>query len=91
MDESITTERHVAQMSTFLLVATIATYIPQYRRIRKRRDATGISTWYLVFTTIATTEQFALLLVLSVMNVPDDYDFPGRALIRYRPCKGGST
>ncbi|MBE3050039.1 hypothetical protein IMZ48_47565 [Candidatus Bathyarchaeota archaeon] len=63
-------------MSRFLLIATAASFIPQYRRIRRKDDATGVSTWYLTFNTIAATEQLALLLVLSVTDIPDGYDLP---------------
>ncbi|SPO05165.1 uncharacterized protein DNG_07851 [Cephalotrichum gorgonifer] len=76
MEESNNPERHVAEMSTFLLIGTIASFVPQYRRIRRKEDATGVSTWYLVFNTIASTEQLALLLVLSATDIPDGYDLP---------------
>ncbi|KAI0171452.1 hypothetical protein BJ166DRAFT_589518 [Pestalotiopsis sp. NC0098] len=44
-----------------LLIATVASYIPQYRAVQKPASSSNISLLYILFNTISALEQFTIL------------------------------
>ena len=64
---------HALNISSFLLLATIASYIPQIRRIALRKDCCNISAVSFWLNHILATEQFALgiLILVEYENVSD--------------------
>jgi uncharacterized protein with PQ loop repeat len=61
-------------LSRLLLVTSVFSFAPQLNRTISGRNSTGISTFYLLFNLISTTEQFALTF-FYIVNHLDDPDF----------------
>lgn len=57
-------------ISSFLLLATIASYLPQIRRIALRKDCSNISAVYPWLNHVLATEQFAIGIVILVEYEP---------------------
>ncbi|KAH4412192.1 hypothetical protein HBH92_108640 [Parastagonospora nodorum] len=57
-----------------LLITSAISFIPQLLRTISRKNSTGISSFYVLFNLISTTEQFALTFFF-IMNYPKDSDF----------------
>ncbi|ORX95928.1 hypothetical protein BCR34DRAFT_594014 [Clohesyomyces aquaticus] len=57
-----------------LLVSSVLSFVPQLHRIFTRKTSSGISTCYVLFNLISTTEQFTLAFFCIVNNF-DDSDF----------------
>ncbi|KAI1454089.1 hypothetical protein F4805DRAFT_461139 [Annulohypoxylon moriforme] len=55
-------------ISILLLLATVASFVPQYHRIISRRDYAGISSLYVLINLVVATEQFAIDLHYMVDN-----------------------
>jgi len=73
--------RSLTTGARFLVLATIAAYIPQHYRVRYHRDSWGISLWYLLLTAIAAAEQFAVLLNLfATVRLGDNSNVPKTVL-----------
>lgn len=66
-----------------LLALSVASFLPQFRRILSRQDCTGLSPIYLLFNLIAATQPFTLSLHLVVNH--RDYD---DSLIQSPPTLG---
>ncbi|KAI1944369.1 hypothetical protein LOZ12_004242 [Ophidiomyces ophidiicola] len=54
--------------SSALLILSLVSFVPQYRRILSRGDSSGISIQYILFNAIVATEQFAFGLHFIVDN-----------------------
>ena len=50
------------------MIASIASFVPQYRRILSKGDCAGISGNYILYNLISATEQFAIDLHFIVDN-----------------------
>jgi uncharacterized protein with PQ loop repeat len=57
--------------SSLLLAASLLSFAPQFNRIVSKRNSTGISTFYVLFSLISTTEQFALTFFYIVNHFED--------------------
>ncbi|KAF2844700.1 hypothetical protein T440DRAFT_523260 [Plenodomus tracheiphilus IPT5] len=68
-----------------LLLASTMSFGPQLHRTITRKDSTGISTFYVLFNLISTTEQFALTFFF-IVNYAEDSDF-----FVHHPRNAGST
>ncbi|GKT52455.1 uncharacterized protein ColSpa_12636 [Colletotrichum spaethianum] len=51
-----------------LNILTVASYLPQYHRLREQGHCDGLSLYYLVFNLISATEQFAIGFFLNVTD-----------------------
>ncbi|KAF1841897.1 uncharacterized protein K460DRAFT_358591 [Cucurbitaria berberidis CBS 394.84] len=66
-----------------LLLSSVLSFAPQLRRTISRKTSSGISTFYLLFNLISTTEQFALAFFFIV----DNFEQPD--VFVHRPINAG--
>ncbi|CAO2648046.1 Nn.00g089680.m01.CDS01 [Neocucurbitaria sp. VM-36] len=60
-------------LSRLLLIASVLSFVPQLNRTISRRKSSGISTYYVLFNLVSTTEQF----VLAFYYIVNNFDDPG--------------
>jgi uncharacterized protein with PQ loop repeat len=58
-------------LCSILLILSVLSFVPQLHRTISQKNSSGISVYYVLFTLISTTEQFALAFFYTVNHIEE--------------------